>query len=346
MTRVAFLPDWRIGNNYQSSLAHALQAEGVEVVFPTGYRRVLPLTRSDFGDAALLHLHWPEPYFAPRRDRFSAARRLRFFLDLRLATRRRPLIYTAHNMGPHNREDHWIIQHVYRTVLARSAGVIAHSVRAAEKLIEFCPAVERAVHVMPHGDAAGDFPALPDAALARHELGLASGERVVLIFGRAEPYKGLEEIVTAWSRLHPTARLWIAGAPQSPAFSEALHQLGAGNPRITFELTWLDPKALATRLAAADAVLFNYRRIFTSGAGCLARSLGRKIVLPSQADTVDLMEPSPTVFRFRDLQDLSAVIARAVIAPPEPSGTTTWRAATSWQVVANKTAAIYRAALR
>ena len=51
-------------------------------------------------------------------------------------------------------------------------------------------------------------------------------------------------------------------------------------------------------LSAADAVLFNYRAIFTSGAACLARSYGVPMLMPRRLQTVELDEPSPLVFRF------------------------------------------------
>jgi beta-1,4-mannosyltransferase len=347
MIRVVALPDWRNGNNYQGSLGEALRAEGVEVRYLAGTRRGLPLSRARYGDAQLLHLHWPEAYFERRSDGLDLLRVARFSLDLRLTLAGpRRLIYTAHNFLPHNGRDRWIVQHNYRTVLSLASGVIAHSAAAAEQLISFCPAVERLVHVLPHGDAAEHFPPLPSRADARAQLGLRVGEPMVLIFGRAEPYKGLEEIVAGWSKLHPTARLWVAGTAHSPQFAESLRQLAGSDSRVTLELRWLSDADLAVRLAASDAVLFNYRRIFTSGAGSLARSLGRKIVLPAQLGTVDLMEPSPTVFRFHSPEELPATLARAVSAPTDPAGTTTWRTCTAWDTIAHKTAAIYRAALR
>ena len=52
------------------------------------------------------------------------------------------------------------------------------------------------------------------------------------------------------------------------------------------------------QLSAADAAVFNYRTIFTSGAAALARSWGVPILIPSRLATVALDEPAPTVFRF------------------------------------------------
>ena len=344
MIRVMAMPDWREGNSYQSSLAHALTTEGFETVYPRGYRRILPLARMHKQGAQLLHLHWPEAYFR-RGTPFDGLRRLRFTFDLRLATRRRPLVYTAHNFFPHDSGGDVVLQQNYRRLLQTARGIIAHSAAAAAKLREFCPAATGSLHVIPHGDSAEGFPPLPTRSEARDILGLPSGQPMVLMFGRVEPYKGLPEIAGAWKTLTRGTRLWIAGATTEAKLEDELRVRAAGNPLVTLDLRRLSDQDLATRLAAADVVLFNYRRIFTSGAGCLARSLGKKIILPQRLDTVDLMEPAPTVFRFTTLDDLGAVLERALAAPDDPQGTATWRATTSWRRIAELTAQVYRQVL-
>ena len=64
--RVLFAPDWRGGVPYQRLLADALAKRNVDVVFPNGYKRILPLSRGldAAGPCDILHLHWPEAYFA------------------------------------------------------------------------------------------------------------------------------------------------------------------------------------------------------------------------------------------------------------------------------------------
>ena len=335
------LPDWRNGNNYQGCLARALATEGFETIFPHGYRRGLPLARTNYAGASLLHIHWPEAYFASREDGFDWLRRLRFPLDLRLAIRRRPLVYTAHNFLPHGRESNPVLRRNYRAILTNAAGVIAHSGRAAQELAEFCPNAFSRIHVVPHGDAADCFPALPSSAEARRELGVRPAAALVLVFGRVEPYKGLEELIAVWSHLRTPAVLWIAGAPQSPDYARSLQLLSGTLPKVTLELRRLSDVELSLRIAAADVVLFNYRRIFTSGSACLARSLGKKILLPARLQTIDLMEPSSTVFRF-ETAEFDTALDRALAAPEDSAGTTAWRSATSWHSVALKTADIYR----
>ncbi|PSB67630.1 group 1 glycosyl transferase, partial [filamentous cyanobacterium CCP1] len=59
------LPDNRQANPYQTLLEQSLKKQGVDVYFPQGYRRGLPLLREiafTQQQYDLIHLHWILPY--------------------------------------------------------------------------------------------------------------------------------------------------------------------------------------------------------------------------------------------------------------------------------------------
>jgi hypothetical protein len=90
-------------------------------------------------------------------------------------------------------------------------------------------------------------------------------------------------------------------------------------------------------------VLFHYRAIFTSGAACLARSLGIPILIPRRLETIDLGEPHRLVFRFEGLEtDFGTALAAALDAGPEWGAAGEWRQATAWGRIAEETARVYR----
>lgn len=344
--RVLFAPDYRAGNPYQSLLAAALGRLGVEVDYPRGYRRLLPFGRSvRQSKADLVHLHWPEAYFPPGSPLQSYLRRLRYPLDFGLAAISAPVVFTAHNLLPHQGGD-WIDRINVHTCFRFAKGIIAHSAESANAIRRFEPGLRSQLAVIPHGDLAAAFPPLPDRIAARSHLGIAAEEPVVLMFGRAEPYKGIEEVLRVWPELHANARLWIAGTPYTATYGEQLTALAVNKPRLTLELTWQDDAALAVRIAAADAVLFNYTRIFTSGAACLARSLGVPILLPQRSHTVDLAEPARSVFRFESVKSgLASALQAALGTSPDPASAADWRRRTAWDEIARQTRDVYQSVL-
>jgi hypothetical protein len=187
--------------------------------------------------------------------------------------------------------------------------------------------------------------ALPSRANARAALGIPEAERLCLMFGTVEPYKGIEPVIDWWRNADTPATIAIAGKPFSTEYGLAIRRRSqATGPKIRLDLTWQSDEALERWLAAADCVLFHYQAIFTSGAACLARSFGIPILIPRRLDTVDLAEPHPLVFRFDALEtDFSAALDQALAATPSYAAAAQWRQSTAWTEIAAQTARLYRA---
>lgn len=342
---VLFAPDWRQGVPYQRLLAEALVANGVHVDFLSHYKRALPLTRLLRQQRAdLLHLHWPEAYYPRKNDRWDYLRRARFIVDLTLATRGVPLVFTAHNLAEHNFRGAFAHAN-YAAAYRRARLVFAHSAVAAAELVRTYGLSEKKIRVIPHGDLSVVMPPPLPQALARTRLGLPSG-KVCLMFGAVEPYKGQEELIAYWRRTRPDALLVIAGKPQNAEYAAFIREAARDLPKVVLYLEWLADTELALFLCAADAALFNYRTIFTSGAATLARSWGLPLLIPSRLGTVELAEPDPRVIRFGSLdEDFAEKLQDALSIAPDYQAAADWRSQTAWSRVADVTAAAYREVL-
>lgn len=343
---VLFAPDWRQGVPYQRLLADALAACDVRVTFLSHYKRVLPLARLvRLQPADLLHLHWPEAYYARQRDRWDPWRRARFRADLLLTARHLPFVVTAHNLQEHNTGNLPYARANYAAAYRWARLVFAHSSAARDELVSAYGVPAGNIHVVPHGDLSVAMPPPVPQAQARAQLGLPDGP-LCLIFGTVEPYKGQEEVLAWWRRAQPEARLVIVGKPSTIEYRESIRQAAEGLSSVTLKFQWLSDPELALYLSAADCTVFNYRTIFTSGAASLARSWGLPILIPSRLKTVDLSEPDARVFRFTDFESDFAEKFRAALSVPADHATAAaWRKSIAWERIATLTAAGYREAL-
>ncbi len=342
---VLMAPDWRAHNPYLRALSAALEAQGVRVSFPYGTKRGLPLTRMlTATQPDWLHVHWPEAFWA-RGSKFTRRLRiLRFPFDLALANRRVRLACTVHNLTPHDEPADWLVRRNMKAMLARSSAVFVHSAAALRELEATYGSVGRRAHVVPHGDLLPVGTEPPERQAARAALGLPADEAGFLMFGVIRPYKGILEIVKAWKQFPPTWHLWIVGPPDdSPYFAAIQREAVALGARIRIVAERIDDPTLVQWIAAADAALFNYRRIFTSGAACLARSVGTPLLMPAHCRTADVGEPSAQVLRFDGLgDDLTATLRRALQTRRDPASRAAWCEATAWSRVAALTSAAYR----
>jgi hypothetical protein len=344
--RVLFAPDYRAGLPYQKLLAEALSEHDIEVAFLSDYRRGLPLFRGVAASVPdIVHLHWPEAYFARRGDGWDRLRVVRYPLDLWLTARRVPIVVTAHNLLPHNRGDEAGVSRNIRLTVRNAAAVFAHAQPARDLLASTFALPERLIEIIPFGDHAVTLGAPLDCEDARRALGLRLDEKICLMFGTVSPYKGISDVVRFWSEAGVPHRLVVVGPVLSSDYADEVRISAGGASAIDLRLSpdWLDDEDLRKWLSAVDCVIFNYKSIFTSGAGALARSFGVPSLLPCRASTLDLGEPHPHVGRFESMEfGFRDALESALATPRDYDEGQSWRKQTSWEAVAAATAPVYR----
>ena len=346
---VLFAPDYRKDVPYQRFLADALAGEGINVSFLSGYCRFLPIYRGYLRMKPrpdIVHLHWPDAYFKSRNAIIRQLRKFRYFLDLQLLSYSSSLVFTAHNLYPHNRKNEFLIKAIMRYSLRCADLVFVHSVSCVSAMkYEFGMDTAKC-ELIPHGDYGAQYLPPLEKRISRQKLGLSedSGSRVCLMIGAISPYKGLLEVVRAWLEQAIPHRLVIAGPISNGAYADQLTQLAQTSKQIELYISenGLSDEDLRHWLSAADCAIFNYTDIFTSGAASLARSFGLPLLIPSRLIHAELGEPHSHVFRFQSLEnDFAQVLKKALRVKPDCNASAEWRAWTDWARVARITAAAY-----
>jgi len=120
------------------------------------------------------------------------------------------------------------------------------------------------LHIIPHGDLSASMGRLPSRAQARAALKIAEEERVCLVFGTVEPYKGLDRCWNGGAR-PSQERAGCRGKPFTQEYASSIRAHAGISGKIRLDLCWQSDEALKRWLAAADCVLFHYRAILTSG---------------------------------------------------------------------------------
>ena len=154
-------------------------------------------------------------------------------LDVRLLPRRRPLVFTAHDLLPRrtaSRLDLW------RRIFARFDRIVVHSERGRSTLAGI--GVDAAkIRVIP-------IPVTPRKVEHRDD------GRTVLAFGIVRPYKGVEDAVAAVRRIDG-ARLLVAG--------DAAGATVPDDPRVEWRRGFLPEEEVDRAHAEATVAVFPYR---------------------------------------------------------------------------------------
>lgn len=282
---VLMMPDYRAGNPYQSMLASGLEKSGVQVAFPAGYHRGLPLFRAVLRDRArILHLHWLSPYIKGRNVFWQIFYATKLCLDLCLVrVAGVGIVWTIHNRVSHEAQFPRLEQFVQRCVSRLAGLVIVHSDSALREMIRTHALKPERVRVIPHGHYADAYRAAVPTLEARQALGWDADKMVLLFFGMLRPYKNVEGLIEAWKSLPELAEratLIIAGEAEDPAYRGHIANIGRDVPGLNVQMGRIPDEQVHLFFSAADAVVLPFSRILTSGSLLLAMTFAIPVIAP------------------------------------------------------------------
>jgi glycosyltransferase involved in cell wall biosynthesis len=328
--RIAALPRALASNPYCELLTSHLEKLGVEVL--DGQLRLSWLV-AQRGRVRLLHLHWPERHFDPRRLRSAVGFVVRLLVARALGYR---LVWTVHNAWPH--ESRTAGTRLARAALVRLATLVVHCEAGRDAV---APA-GRGAHLIPHGSYVGRYPNVITRAAARARLALPPDARVLLCFGQVRPYKGIATLLDAFARIDDReARLVIAGEPVAGG-ERALGSVR--DARIGVFLERVPDADVQVFFNAADVVVLPYRAVLTSGAAMLAFSFGRGVVAPRLGCLAELERTGAAILYDPDApDDFEQAVRRALAVDPVALGVAARGVVRrlSWDAIARRHLAVY-----
>ena len=267
-------------NPYGELLCSALERRGVEVEFEVDYS--LDYLERNRGRIDVLHHNWPHHDYY-HDDRAVMVRQMRDFVRS-LETARElgyKVVWTAHNVYPHNRT-HQDIDHEFRLELCRlSTAVIAHCEVAARTVNERFGPIQN-LFLIPHGNFIGVHSSDLTREQARAQLGIPLDAFVYGFFGSFQPYKGVEGLIDTLRSL-PQEDSWLlaAGGGRQPYLDSVVRYV-RNHPRILLRTYPRAPNEdLFLVLRGVDVMVLPFVATMTSGSLILALSWGKPVIAPA-----------------------------------------------------------------
>jgi glycosyltransferase involved in cell wall biosynthesis len=277
---------WPAGgaNPYNGLLYAHLNALGVAV--------------SDFSPLALLrssgaiwHLHWPERMLN-RPSVTAAALRAAALLLLGAVARLRKtrLIWTVHNLRPHEYDHPWIGRWFWPAFTRLLSGFIVLTPRGKQLIEQRHPQLRRTPgYIIPHGHYRGAYPDTVSSAEARAALNLPIDAPVATFIGQIRPYKNVVHLAHVFRQMPGAGtRLVIAGQPGDEPLRDRLLHAASQDPRILLYPEFVPEDAVQLYLRAADLVVLPFTEILNSGSAMLALSFDRPILVPRKGAMAEL----------------------------------------------------------
>ncbi|MFC4542236.1 glycosyltransferase family 4 protein [Halosolutus amylolyticus] len=340
-------------NPYQANLAAALERNGVSVTLTTGYPAEAVRTLFSEGVPDVLHLHWISPYLVGDSRVTSVLKAAVFCTGLlvaRLLGVR--IVWTAHNLVEHERRypsferfcKGLLVEHLFDRVFV-------HWQEARSELREEFGLAEdgEPFVTVTHGHYIHNYENEVDEETARSRFGIPPDAFVLLFFGGIRSYKGVPELIDAFEALdRDDVHLLIAGNTFETDLHEQIEDMASANPRIHCTLEFVPDENVQWYMNAADAVVFPFEDIFTSGSVILAMSFGKAVVAPrSEYLDESVGNHGGILYDGDDPDGLDAALKEIVDREVDSMGRRNYELVSrhEWETVAAETVAAYREVL-
>lgn len=281
---VAFAPDYRETNPYQSLLAGVLPAAGIRAVPTTS---PMALVRSGAVDPAafVYHQHWTATILGPASTRRKAERVCDAYLaELdELGALGGRIAWTIHNGLPHECSFPDVERRLQQGIADRADAIHVMCAETAALVADVVSLPSDRIHVLRHGSYADVYPNIVEPWQARLELGLDPDDLVLLSLGGIRPYRGIDVLLDAFTealRHEPRLRLVVAGRPGRHASVPELRRRCEDHPRVLPFFEEVPDIDLQVFFNAADVAVFSHRAVLNSGGVLLAWSFGRPVIAP------------------------------------------------------------------
>ncbi len=341
---VAFLPVYL--NPYQRLLRDALGDEGIGVDF----LQRLPDTdwlNKHAGRIDILHYHWLDGLYMNRF--LTPVQVMKFVQHLRRAKALGyRLVWTAHNILPHQRLFPPLHQSIRRLMMVQADAVITHCQYGRRELLTRFPR-HGPTAVIPHGHYRDVYPTAATRSAAREQLGLEATDFVYLAVGNIAAYKGLDALITAFKSVaEPDDMVLIAGRNRDQRLVSRLLQTAAGNDRIRVRPGYITDEEMGIYLQAADVLVAPFRQILTSGSVIAALSCGLPVIAPALGCLPELVtDDAGILYQSDDPTGLAQALLDIKKRDPATMSAAARRITDNldWGTIAKQTAAVYRECL-
>ena len=229
-----------------------------------------------------------------------------------------PTVYTVHNLLPHNAAVD--VRETYQRLYARMDQLICHNQATAEELEGRFGIASEKISVIPHGPLFHDLPR-PSREDARQQLELKEDDVVFLWQGVISPYKGIDFLLDAWTRVHtasPNAKLIIAGTGKQAQVDRIRARISESHleSSLRTELRFIETAELPSFFVAADVLVYPYSEVTTSGALMTGLTYNKAILATDLRGFRDLLPPDAASFvSYGDAAALASTIRNLVDQP-------------------------------
>lgn len=320
--KVVVLPDAGSENPFQYELVRYLQSQGLDVVVGKKYTIGSTWKGILTHRPTVLYYDWVHSFILGKSRLWTYLKSLIFVVEI-LSTRylfKIRIVHTLHNLQNH--AGLWLRweRFMYGFFLKKCHKIRVYSEETRQTAIEQFSLLPERIKVIQDLPYHLYYPNTLSRNECRKRLSLKDDEFVYLFFGEIKPYKGVSDLIDAFSKIaRPNDRLVIAGKSYDSTFFAPIEKAAQANSSILLHHRFIQDDEVQIFFNAADVVTLPFIRIDHSGSIDLTLSF-RKPIVTLKTDATARMLAHQSTLLFETPSQLPTCLKIAPELPLETIG--------------------------
>ncbi len=281
MKKILVLPDAGPQNPFQYQMVEVLRGSGLTVVKSTSKRFFATLSAFHKHKPDVVYYDWIQSFILGKTLLITLLKCLCFYIEINYLTRikRTPIVHTLHNMHNHAKRWVYIERWMYTYFLKKCTRIRVYAESTRSKVVAQFGTDPKRIYIIQDVPFHYYYPNHTSFGESRNYLQISPQKFVYLSLGMMKPYKGIEELVKAFSKVSgENDVLIIAGPTDSPMYVESIRQLINNHPNILLHNRLIENDKLQMYFNSANVVVLPFRNIEHSSSIDLAMSFKKPII--------------------------------------------------------------------
>jgi beta-1,4-mannosyltransferase len=279
---LGFFPDYSSGNDYQNMLYSESQKTNWTIkAIKTPFE--IPV------EVNAVHIHWQNAIWGLSHLERSELIKSDFaslfaFKNHDLSKKKTSLIWTVHNLAPHDSMEIDSELALMRKMSEESDVIHFLTKESIFEIKKLLPVNESKVIVEPHSSYKGYLPVRFEAEAVRLKYGISKTSLIIGFVGQIRPYKKVEHLVEVFLDLceeFDDVHLIVAGLNQDSLVDIRLKELSHKSGNIHYMDKFLTPNEFAEISSLIQIACYPYGSILNSGSVYSSLTFGHHIVVPN-----------------------------------------------------------------
>ncbi len=277
---IQFTPE-NTKNPYYTMIGEELISRGIDFKYINDYQKIEEILEKR---PILVHFHQPEPYYHAENKEKTLIKANEFLEKLRnIKINGAKVVFTMHNLVPHNRKFQDIDEMVNRELCKLSDRIVVLGQCAKEILVD--TGVNTEISVINHPSYRGYYGPIPNKNQTRKELDLPTNAMIFGNVGHIKPYKGLEFIIEAFTKFSDLQKsskqlvLCLVGSAHDNAYIKFIQEKYSKKNILIINRD-LSDSDLIKFVSVMDYSVFAFKDIWASSSVVLSISYGVPVIVP------------------------------------------------------------------